>query len=100
MRTAAFISIILLLLHVSLQLYRCGGFLRVLVVVVPGGGGGQGPSVSLPLTGTSLCLPVCQTYQRWSRIIPFLPPRRGDPVSPTCPPTRPTRETLPGETDD
>lgn len=73
------------------------------LVVVPGGaggGGGQGRSVSLPLTGTSLCLPVCQTYQRWSRIIPFLLPRRGDPVSPTCPPTRPTRETLPGETDD
>lgn len=76
-----------------------GGFLRELVEVHTGGGGtqsGQGVLSSLYLTEMSVCLPVRQTYQRWSHTIPIPPQRRGGPASLTCPPTPPTKETTSG----
>lgn len=75
------------------------GLFSRLCISSAAGGGAQRLSFCLPLTGTSLCFPVCQTYRRWSRIIPSLLLRRGDPGSLTCPPTPPMRETLPGKTD-
>lgn len=57
-------------------------------------------SFSVLLTDRMLCFSVCQMYQRWSRITPFLLLRRGDPASLTCPPTPLMRETLPGKMDD